>query len=44
MADDYLLTAHLGDDADVALNVALAAAGRVIRVSQHSPLVIKLTF
>ena len=42
----YLVHSHayLGDDADVALDVSLAAARRVVRVSQHSPLVIKLTF
>ena len=33
----------LGDDADVALDVALAAAGSVVRVSQHRPLVVELS-
>ena len=32
----------LGDDADVALDVALAAAGSVVRVRQHRPLVVEL--
>ena len=33
----------LGDDADVALDVALAAAGSVVRVRQHRPLVVELS-
>ena len=39
----YLNSVALGDDADIALDVSLAAARRVLRVCQHRPLVVELS-